>query len=418
MVPSNPGSCISKTAGELLTASGIITRDILVQAVLLSQKTTMPLGRILVMSGHIAEGDLTSSLKTAQLVMSEQLPRGFAVQALKEACSLCIPVEQILDQMLEHSNASLLGRLLLSAGLLNEVQISIFNKTAISTGTTLGSVLVKDGTISVKLLSNAIDLLAMIRDSRISFEEGARAIRLCCMKDIDSAEALVELAISCPLEKGIKLGQLLVKAGVLTEFEALAAAETGLEKHKQIGEVLFESKTIEPLLLRAAISLQGMVNAGSMSLSQAQEIMYQVHTHQQPVERVLAELGDLKRQIVDFLKSAKILTEKEIKKAIEKHPTQTQDAMRSLLVSGTITMDLVKATVKCLSLVHNVGVRRETAMLALLRCYRKDITLDEAFNELAFDEMSSTSPNSEVPAPLAASHARHRPTKQMSIRTA
>lgn len=421
MVTSPQGSCISRTAGELLTASGIITREVFAQAVLLSQKTSMPLGRILVMSGHIAEGDLTSSLKTAHLVLGEQLQRGYAVQALKEACHLCLPVEEILDQMFEHTNATLLGRLLLSAGILNEVQISIFHKTAIASSCTMGSVLVKDNTISMKLLGTAIDVLAMIRDNRINFESGATLLRVCCLRDLELTEALELLGMKVDADnRGIKLGQLLVKAGMLSQFEALAAAEIGLEKHKQIGEVLFESNMIPPLLLRAALRLQSMVNSSTMNMSQAQEIMYQVNSHQQPVERVLAELGDLKKQIVEFLKASKIITEKEIKRAVEKHPTQTQDVMRSLLASGTISLDVVKGAVKCLSLVHNVGVKRETAMIALLRSYRKQITIDEAMEELAWDEMSSTAPNQEIPVPppLQASYNRHRATKQINIRTA
>ena len=112
MVTVQQHTSISNLTGELLTASGIITREIYAQALQQSQKSGSTVGRVLVNSGYIAEGDLRSALKAAQLVIGGRLNHRHAVMALKEACRQCLPLEEILNTMSCH-HAGPIGQLIL-----------------------------------------------------------------------------------------------------------------------------------------------------------------------------------------------------------------------------------------------------------------------------------------------------------------
>ena len=84
-----------------------------------------------------------------------------------------------------------------------------------------------------------------------------------------------------------KVGELLCEAEILTELEVLTAAEIGIEKNKPIGEILFEQGLVPPLVLKAALRLQGMVLNGKLNFVQAHELLRQAHSHQVPVRKCL-----------------------------------------------------------------------------------------------------------------------------------
>jgi hypothetical protein len=77
--PTNIGIIL----GELITASGIVREEILNEAELVAEQSTLPVGRVLVMGGHLGEGDLTSALRAAQMVRERKLTRRQATQALQ-----------------------------------------------------------------------------------------------------------------------------------------------------------------------------------------------------------------------------------------------------------------------------------------------------------------------------------------------
>src|SRR5581483_3110288 len=50
--------------GELFLEAGIISPDVLNQGLVIAKRATLPLGRVLVMSGHVSELDVVCALQT------------------------------------------------------------------------------------------------------------------------------------------------------------------------------------------------------------------------------------------------------------------------------------------------------------------------------------------------------------------
>ena len=157
--------------------------------------------------------------------------------------------------------------------------MSSYQKQASAHKCTLGRLLVVYNVISTRLLSNIIDALVLVRDQKISFAEAAEALKVCFLADTSLAEALSSIGSREIPSKHIKLGEMLVSAGMLVELDALTAAEIGLELRRPTGQVLCGSGIISQQLLRAALHLKMMVNGKTMLIEQAKELLQQVGSH-------------------------------------------------------------------------------------------------------------------------------------------
>ncbi len=372
-----PTNTIGIVLGELITASGIVREEILNEAELVSEQSTLPVGRVLVMGGHLGEGDLTSALRAAQMVREGKLTRRQATQALREAYNQCIPLEEIVDELLEYVPATRLGQLLASAQI---VPITTLCKLEPRSGQhTLGQMLTTYGIISVTLLGHALDLLTLIRNSKISIAQAAEALRICCISSMPPEEALQRVVGENVFDKRqAKLGSLLIASGICNEGEILLAAEFGAEQNRPIGEVLFELGKIDSLILQATLTVQSMLAAGTLCEAQSIEVLRQVQAKHLPVEELIQDLRELKRRVVALLKSAVIISEKDINRAVELCPAHANDVARALVSSEIVDMQTIKNAVRCLAIMRNDGIKEEIAAAAMRHSKRTGMPIELA----------------------------------------
>src|ERR1700685_1350005 len=109
---------------DLVTASGVVRPEIIEEARVHSERSGLPVGRFLVMAGHLAEGDLTSALRASQMVREGKLTRRQASQALREAYNQCMPFDDIVDEVLDYTPATKLGQLLVAANIVSSTNMS------------------------------------------------------------------------------------------------------------------------------------------------------------------------------------------------------------------------------------------------------------------------------------------------------
>jgi len=382
MVAVQPNPCIGTILGELVTASGIVRSEIVEEAQLHAEQAGLPVGRVLVMAGHLGEGDLNSALQAAKMVREGKLTRRQASQALREAYNQCMPFVQIVDEILDYTPITRLGQLLVSANIVPVTTIAKLEDRTKDTGIlgpTLGQILTGYGLISVSLLTKAIELLTLIRNSRISIEQAAEALRACCAAKLPADEALERLTgIRIGENQLARLGQLLASANVTSEDDVLLAAEIGAEKNEPIGEILLELGMIDELTLQAALTVQGMMAVGTLGETQGLEILHQVQTQGIPVEQVLDELRALKKRIVELLKAAVIVSDRDIQKSIDLYPNHAHDVARALVSANLIDLRTIKNAVRCLALIQSEGISEDVAAAALRHSKRTGMAIELA----------------------------------------
>ena len=372
---------ISRVASELISETGMVNTEILVQTHLLAHRSGVPFGRALVMGGHLAEGDLTSLLQASQMVKQGEITKEIALPLLKRALDECLPFYSLIQVIKDVAHRKL-ADLLLTAQVISDTKLSEFIGQSEESGLTLGRILVLSETITTKQLKAAIDALVLVRGKCITYEQAALAIRVIwsCQTTITEALAQVNLSLTTAMPK---VGELLCEAEILTELEVLTAAEIGIEKNKPIGEILFEQGLVPPLVLKAALRLQGMVLNGKLNFVQAHELLRQAHSHQVPVEKVLEELGELKRNIVEFLKKSRTVTDRDLRRAVETYPIYMDD-LRALLASEAINLHALKTAVRCLNLITDGSVSMDQALLIFHYSIRTGTSVTEALKELTW----------------------------------
>ncbi|HEY9676419.1 MAG TPA: hypothetical protein V6C76_00350 [Drouetiella sp.] len=378
-----PDMTISSIASELISSAGILTGEVLVQAHILANRHHVPFGRALVMSGHLGEGDLTSLLQASQMVKQGEITKEMAVPVIKKAISECLPFFSIIHRVQEKPR-KMLAEFLLDTHVLNEATLDSFLAQAEERDLTLGRVLILSETLTAKHVKDAIDLLVLTRGKCITHACSIRAFKLIWASEISLLDALAKCDVEI-FDAMPKLGELLCDAGVLSETEALTAAEIGLEQNKPIGEVLFESGLTPPLVLKAALRLQSMVMNGKLNDAQAQVLLKQAHEHQVPVEKVLEELGEFKKDIVDFLRRSRKISEKDLRTAIERFPSFRDDHARALMANEALPLKTLKTAVHSLNLVRGSVASMDQAIMVFHYCLRTGTSVKEARKELTWN---------------------------------
>ena len=389
-----PDMTISSIASDLISSSGLICGEALVQAHILANKNNIPFGRALVMSGHLGEGDLTSLLQASQMVKQGEITKEMAVPVVIKAISECLPFFSIV-QKIEETPRRKLAELLIDARIMSEAALDNLIAQCEQNHLTLGRLLVLTDSLTTKQLKAAIELLVLVRGKCISRTIAIRAFKHIWSSRITVLEALTHCNVEMP-DVMPKIGELLCEAAILSETEVLNAAEIGIETNKPIGEVLFELGLVPPLVLKAALRLQSMVLSGKLNSSQAQELLRQAHSHQVPVEKVLEELGEFKKNIVEFLKRSRKISDKDLRTALESYPTLTDDLARALLASNAIDLKSLKVAVHSLNLVRTGTANMDQAIMVFHYCLRTGTSVKEARKELTWNSSISNASMSEA----------------------
>jgi hypothetical protein len=387
--------------GELLTAAGILKVEYVSQALQISKKTGMPLGRVLIMSKHLSEKDLSAALKAQELIRDNVLTSEFAVSALQRASKRFLTLEEALAELgwmqKKTYNVSELGYLLVDCQYITQPQLEEAVARSNEMGLTLGRYLVITGTLSPSLLANALTAQVLVRDARIVDEQAIAALKATKIKQIGLQDALKEQGFAD--RKGassVRLGELFALAGLLAEGDIMVAVELGLAQEQLVGQILLGQGLVPEWVLEAALTVQNMVSQGLIDTKAAPELLKSVWTNGITVDQAVKNSGlklkDVQAQsaqALQLLKKAGLITDEHLQKAKAAAGDNINEWSKVLIADGVFDELLLQAAIRCWTLVAEGLLREPEAMIALHYCHRCRISFDDALQELAWDIPSS-----------------------------
>ncbi len=376
--------------GQVITTAGIVNIEVVSETYTSSDRDAEEMGRMLVTAGYLADADLRASLEAVKEVESGNLSPDQAAYALKFAYDNCLPshaaLESTIMQAISVVNPNLLGEILLAARLVSEFQLAVAMDQARDCGLTLGRVLLLTQIISVPILEISVELLRMVRDQKLLLQSAADALRQCVFEQKTFADALKAVGMETVEEETRpKLGALLTGAGLIADFDAINAAEVGLETCKPIGQVFHECGLVTALVLRAALKLQSMIETALVSVNQAFELLRQVHSLQLPLEDLMKELGQLKSKMLSLLVQSGAVSQEEISTAAGFYCGETTDVLQALVQSETLTPQLMRDCARCVSLIESGKLKWDIATAVILHCKRTGVELQEAITRIQTD---------------------------------
>ena len=380
--------------GELLVEAGALSDEDLLSATSTAGETGLPIGRVLIMSGYITDKELASAIQAQSMIKDEQVERTLAVKALKVVTKTEINFEEALRKegwtKLKAASTAKLGELLKQSEVVSQDQLDEALKTSQETGLPLGRILVLTQAISNEMLSAALTAQILVRDKKVSIDQALEGLRSSLNRRVSLEVSLSDHGFYKPPSRhSVKLGELFVLSGLVTESDLMGALEIGLTREMAIGQVLVECGYVTSDVLNSALKFQEMVLNGTLTAIQAAESLRQVATRNISMAQAVAELESTKEEgtsvnLADFLKVAGLVTEEDITKAIETSARNSALIGKILLVSGFINEQTLHAAMRALFLMRDDFIKMEQAVVALNHCQKNQVSFDEALDELGW----------------------------------
>ena len=316
-------------------------------------------------------------------------------------------IEVVRDQeggAKSEGSSNKLGELLLASNLIDREQFGKSMQRSLATGLPLGRILVLNGALSETLLNTALEIQVRIRDGMLTREEAIGALRGQA-GEVDSEEAqrqtvkLQTVLAAPPRKKGIRLGELMVLAGLLNETDVMSALELGLVNEQPIGQVLVYQGFLTEELLEIALELQRKVDVGELQPTEAGQALAKisatgidiseaVEEFVQPVEEVYEQMSFDK-----MLTLARVVTLDDMESALEQATQSAQILAKILVMTNFITEATMHAVLQCYSMMSNNFLSQDDAIIALDYCLHKsadrNITFGEALQELGWSATQS-----------------------------
>jgi len=167
--------------GELLVEAGIVSSAEMIEAIQVSKRLGVPIGRVLTMSGCVRESVLEAALQVQQLIRQEEVPVQAAINSLHRAHSMKMSImdalaEEDLQPDLEHDPHKL-AELLVDSNIVSAEEMERAVQDSVEKGVPLGSTLVMQGFMSEQVLPSLVNIQRQITSGGLSREDGLKEIQ-------------------------------------------------------------------------------------------------------------------------------------------------------------------------------------------------------------------------------------------------
>lgn len=188
----------------------------------------------------------------------------------------------------------------------------------------------------------------------------------------------------------IKLGELLIRAGILTSEQLLESIELAKTTGMPIGRMLVMSGNVSENCLNASVQLQSMLRENQFDVETGVALLVMVAREDIPLEEALDKTGHKKEEKKPTVKLGELLVEGEFigQEELQKYLSDSAEAGlplgRIIMLYGTISKEALSACLTAQVLVRDGKVSREQAISALQAMRRRRIDLETSLRELGF----------------------------------
>ncbi len=385
--------------GDLLAQAGVIPSEYIATALQTYEERGLPIGKALVLSGHLTEQQLRTALEVQSLVNDGLMPVEIAVDVLTIAHRENIPLSEAFKRsgfvQPEDVQTNKLGQLLVDAGVVNKKQLEESLHTNIRTGLPLGHIFCFRGFVSQALVSAALMAQQFIRRGVLDRNSAIKALKAAFQRE----HKLEQLPINrgyqrLAMKPSLKIGELFTQSRIITEQQLLDALHRSLAKGKFVGEILVELGFIDKTVVAASIELQEMLDNGTFRGGWAAEAILLVRTKQQPLPKVVAEIGAFKSRqnqavaLIELLTLAGVLQVTripgDVQGMLKDNFNQASEVSRILLDNKQVAPDVLICALRCVFLMEEKLLNLHQAIMAMDFAMRKTLTIDQAIHELGW----------------------------------
>ena len=385
--------------GDLLAQAGIIPSEYITHALQTFEERGLPIGKALILSGHLTEQQLRTALEVQSLVNDGLMPVEIAIDILTIAHRENIPLSEAFKRsgfvQPEDVQTNKLGQLLVDAGVVNKKQLEESLHTNIRTGLPLGHIFCFRGFVSQALVSTALIAQQFIRRGVLDRNSAIKALKAAFQREHKLEQVPINRGYQrLAMKPSLKLGELLTQARVISEQQLLDSLHRSLVKGKFIGEILVELGFVEKQVVQAAIELQEMLDNGTFRGGWAPEAVLIVRTKNLPLDRVVAELGVFKSRQNKAIPLIELLTlsgalsvmqiPSEVQVMLKDNFNQASEVCSILLEDKLVGQQLLTNALRCVFLMEEKLLNLHQSIMAIDFASRKNMSVDQAIYELGW----------------------------------
>ncbi|MBI1269435.1 tetratricopeptide repeat protein [bacterium] len=386
----------SARLGDLLVQAGVLSPPQLQEAVKHSRSKKLQIGQVLVMSGHLTPKDLQVALEAQSMLRDHTIDINIAVQCIKVARKIGASFADVLEDYdasaAKRARTGKLGELLVDASIISQDQLSQAMEQGLNTGMPLGRMLVLNEAIQAEFLEKALDIQVRLRDEMMTREEAIKSLQ-----ELAGVEATTGKEEEKKPEKKkqiVRLGELLVMAGILSENDVMDALEWGLANQQPIGTVLVSQQLISQELLDAALFFQTCVKSDELDPLKACECLSEVFSTGVSPEEALKEVTDSAtveapdKPPIDYrtlVKMARVVTDEDIDKAFDITAHDAALIGKVLVLTGFMDVPTLQASLRCYQMVSKGWLSPDDAIAALDYCLHQSQSASPSFEQALRD---------------------------------
>jgi len=258
--------------GDLLLSAEVITEKQLDTALTVTESTALPLGRVLVATGALAEATLNIALDVQRELREGQLTRDAAVERLNTAEARRHNIELVLQSKsgkhsLMRGTCVRLGQLFVEAGLLHEEDVLNAVEMGLSYDKQLGQVLTDLGWIQDQLLEAALVLHPKVKLGQITLKQAAHVLSHMHKDKLDYELAMRRMILRKP--DGSPLVEFMKLTGIVKQRDIDEAIKRNLRNPERLKELLSYAGVAQSDAVDLACRVNAMVHDGVLGLDQA-----------------------------------------------------------------------------------------------------------------------------------------------------
>jgi hypothetical protein len=279
--------------GDLLVRSEMSKSGEVAEAIPVSMKTGLPIGRVLVASNALSEQHLHQALMAQSLIRDSLLSIDLAIQALRIVVRESFNLEQALKivgwQPEAFTRENRLGQLLLAAGVISQSQLDEVLRIFYTTGLPLARVLVRKGAISNLVAYSALTSQQMLREEKLTRDQAVEAVRAASTSNARIEEDYVTGYLRLSPTNNLRLGELLILAQLISEDALIRSVDSALLKGSTLGEMLIANGLVQQDTMERALEAQRLVTKNLLDVSRAGDTLrranYERITVQEAMEK-------------------------------------------------------------------------------------------------------------------------------------
>ncbi len=256
-----------------------------------------------------------------------------------------------------------IGDLLARAGLITDKELEHSLPLANKTGVPVGRILVESGAIRSSVLQAGVFAQSMIRDNVLHADLAAKALKLVALHDLSFDEALKQLGWRSDFA-----GDLLVKAGLITEREVAHALPLANKTGLSVGRVLVDSGVVSNNAVKASIHAESLIRDNLLHADLAVKALKLVGENDLSLDEALGQLGwhseyyERTNTLGKLLMHAGFVTEEQLTLALEVCFGSGLPLGRVLVLRQVITEAIAYAALSALIMIQENGLTKDQAV--------------------------------------------------------